>query len=767
MYCKPLQCLIAIIVLFVSGSTLLSAEFTLSTADSLYNAGETEEALKQLKRIYQQDENNLQACLRITEIYDQQDNYEYAIFWGDRARKLDENNLSIHYILAKSFAMRSYIRSQPFRYFDNKDAEKNFEYVFKTDSSYNRILFEYAKYKGYHEKYFEAIQALDAQLTFYPDDVEAMAKRILFYDTISYFGDDKDSQKSKNMSTGIVDFYFAEYCRYHDNLQEADSIYSTLLNANRFSATALHLAKAKLAVQQEQFADAEQQYTDAVASINTLEDAIYIYSDMKFIFSDSEYEYYQNLATVDKQKDFFTKTWLRRNPLPSSAENPRLLEHIKRMVFAEKNFRTSRTGPIRTKALQIEVNNTPLIYSASDRFEDRGMVYLRHGAPRDKAIGSGGAIMSFKEQTGQASKDIENYFNSGESWFYPASGGSPKMIFHFAKGEFDKEPMLTPCLPQQMIGDCYTWDKKYAWYYNSRDEKEMQQFQNEIILENRETIKTGLDSDRHQWTRQTRPIDMPFYIAAFAAPKGMTRFEIYYGISNASKDTLTGILELGYGVFDTNWNELESSHKTITADQITVPSGPGEIWTDAFSFEVYDQDYLVSFYAKSPDMQHIGGHKFRLRPRMFSETELCMSDLELARELGAAESQEGPFVKNDLYVVPQPNLKFHIHNPVNVYFEIYNLPVITNRLDYQIQYRVTLKEPANKNLMASLTGFNTMRETEQSATLERFSGSRFSAESVGLDLNEMEPGQYEIEVVVVLADGEKVSKMQKFELLGN
>ncbi len=769
MHFKSFILVFFLLVLFAAGCNVATrGDYSITKADVYYRSGQLDEALKHLKKLVSFEYDNIEAHLRIAEIYDEMENWEYARLWAERTMKLDYNNPGARLIYAKSCRERGYIRPQPLRFFDWKDAKKKFLQVMEVDSSFNKVLYEYAVFQGYKKEFMDGIKTLEAHRKYYPEDIKAFEKQNYYYDAICFLGEDEDIRELKQMDTDLARFYYGEYCRQHDMLEQADSVFQSLDGSRSISPTLYDFALAKLAVQQERYTDAERLYMAAIDTMATRMDVNFVYNDMKYVFSDAEFEYYDKIADKTDVRTFFKKSWLRRNPLPASPSNPRLIEHLKRMVYAEKNYRIVRVGKYRWSPQQWEINQVPHVYTLANRFEDRGVVYIRHGEPADKAIAFGGDLFDEWMQTSGKERWNESLRN-GESWLYPASGTTPKMIFHFAMGN-EAEPRLVPILPRIMVQDCYNWDKKYASYLNSHDYVEVMQFEGDIVRENRKNIEIGLETDRHQWDREAHPIDMPFYIAAFAAPLGQTRYELYYSIppQTINNDSVSYYdLDLGLGIYDLQWDEIETTHKAIPVEDIIQQDDSLYAWTDQFTFTLDTIDHAISFYAKTKDLMHVGGHKFKLVPRTFNDTELCMSDLELARQLESSENSDGKFIKNQLRVVPQPSLKFNPKNPVYVYFEIYNLPVTQSRLEYQIQYKVNQKKAAKKGFLSNLPGFKGNLLKEQSATLERYSASRFSPESIGLDMSAMEPGEYEIEVRIVLADGEQVSQKQKFELLKN
>ena len=137
---------------------------------------------------------------------------------------------------------------------------------------------------------------------------------------------------------------------------------------------------------------------------------------------------------------FFRAFWARRDPTPARAVNVRLAEHYRRLLRAEKDyvsdgFRDWHTDPDRMGELRL-----PETHGLGALFNDRGLVYLRHGEPDDRVVTVGGA---------NTPPTI--------SWRYY----DPAMDFHFLTAGTDNDWRLTPRLPQsaEVFDDREYWGR--------------------------------------------------------------------------------------------------------------------------------------------------------------------------------------------------------------------------------------------------------------------------------------------------------------------
>ncbi len=99
--------------------------------------------------------------------------------------------------------------------------------------------------------------------------------------------------------------------------------------------------------------------------------------------------------------------WTSRDNASLRSPNERLKEHYRRLYYARRNFRLASVN----RHYQIE----EVYHSGSDEFDDRGMIYLRHGSPSDRASYS------------------EPGIEPNETWVYRHPDGD--LIFNFVSRE--------------------------------------------------------------------------------------------------------------------------------------------------------------------------------------------------------------------------------------------------------------------------------------------------------------------------------------------
>jgi GWxTD domain-containing protein len=129
-------------------------------------------------------------------------------------------------------------------------------------------------------------------------------------------------------------------------------------------------------------------------------------ADLATIASDSVIEEFERMAGR-RRADYLKQFWSERDRIELRAEGERLREHYRRLFYARKNFQLT--------SLNRHYDIVERYRSGSRDFDDRGIIYIRHGEPSSRAS--------------YAAPGLE----PNESWRYSRPDGD--MIFHFMARE--------------------------------------------------------------------------------------------------------------------------------------------------------------------------------------------------------------------------------------------------------------------------------------------------------------------------------------------
>jgi GWxTD domain-containing protein len=90
--------------------------------------------------------------------------------------------------------------------------------------------------------------------------------------------------------------------------------------------------------------------------------------DVVYIITDEEKKAFKTLQTDEEREQFIEQFWLRRDPSPDTEENEYREEHYRRIAYANDNFASGIPG----------------------WKSDRGMIYIKYGAPDERDQHNGG-----------------------------------------------------------------------------------------------------------------------------------------------------------------------------------------------------------------------------------------------------------------------------------------------------------------------------------------------------------------------------------------
>ena len=135
--------------------------------------------------------------------------------------------------------------------------------------------------------------------------------------------------------------------------------------------------------------------------------------DLSWIADSAELTAFDGLATPDARQHWLEQFWTRRDVVEAREVGERLAEHYRRWFYARRNFR------LVSRHRHYDITE---VYRAKQaEFDDRGVIYLRHGEPDKRA--------QFICQGPPESEGDGCAAN--ESWLYRRRG-EPDLIFHFA-----------------------------------------------------------------------------------------------------------------------------------------------------------------------------------------------------------------------------------------------------------------------------------------------------------------------------------------------
>lgn len=710
-----------------------SYEAEISRGLSFWRANKVAQAVASLKRAIKMAPDSIRAIRLLGQMQAKREKWKEARDLMNKVLEKQPDDLVAHYYLAICHRELGKFKALLLRRLEWNKAQKHFDYLFKNAPWYNDTFYQYAILERYRGRYTSSVENAEKQLR-YAKSVKVMVGLHHLYDIMLFHeGPEKARKWLQQKDFARAPYYIGETYRRAEEFAKADSIFQTVLSGadSTISLTPVRLSLARLRLQQGRPQESEQYFHQAVDSIKNFLDADLIFEDIKYIASDAEIRQFSSMRSIEEKKDFFRKFWIKRNPMRGAPENFRLIEHYRRLLYAEKYYRYD--------GLRIWFNNPDKLnyltfsgsYHLNDRFNDKGLVYLRLGEPDERAF------------------DVKELVAQNESWLYYGQGIGKRLMFHFFidKNATGNNWRLSAQIPRALLQSRLTWDALFQKMYTA-SALEYQQYQYELIRKNASDVQYGFHTERHTWSKKITPIQFPFYISTFRGQDNKTRYEVYYGLttkdlwSKKEKIPKDGDIDFGFAVYDQDWNEIFAENRLIAANEVKAQTDSAGFWVDQFTFEAVPADYNLNLFALIRKENKIGGFKFKYGLASYQQKELKLSRIELARLIEPAD-QSDRFTKHGLRIIPQPHLVFDRTQPMYVYFEIYNLPVRDGeQLLFNITYSLKLLKSKQSNIFAKIKGLFVKRKSEITHTVERSSKSQSLFEHLAMDLSEKVPGRY-------------------------
>ena len=562
----------------------------------------------------------------------------------------------------------------------------DFEYVLQQDSSYRDVLYQYAILRRYSRDLEGAIELGEAQLRMRSDLDHVLPGVLAFYWRFVVEREPESARIWLRRHGGSLAPLFLARAYERQGMHDA---------AEQLYTSVEPTVPALVALGRLQFARGQPEagtraIEAAVASIASRVDALVLFEEIKTVASPEEVAEFRRLTDVAAYQEFFQVFWTRRDPMPAAPYNARIAEHYRRLRVAEQHFLFYGYRTWYRSVFTHDAGYFPETYALGHDFDDRGIVYIRHGEPDDRTIGD------------------------ANSWLYRDS----LLVFHFAPtctagicsvtAHFVPSPKGPTFSPSVVGLDALDAERKSSGY-----------------------LVDGLSSDRHSWPEHTRHWDVPYVIAAYRGLDDHSLVEIHYRVPlpatarGRGPDSIQ--VEAGFVIHDEQWQRL-----SYVRDQRTRLRG-GAAYVDRFQVDLVPATYHVSIHARVLDGVHLAAHQQTYTPARFDRPGLKISDVLLADSVHVLSDVQS---REDARVYVNPSGAFERASAPHVYFEIYDLGMAP---DAQTRYRVSYTLVPDRD---GREGAITLQTDEQRSV----GASPLSY--VALDLAQVPRGDYTLEVVV-------------------
>jgi len=528
-----------------------------------------------------------------------------------------------------------------------------------------------------------------------------------------------------------------------------------------------------------------QAYWRGLTAIENEQDADLFWHDLRAIAPPETNAEFKRLP-IDQKPEFIRAYWQRLADQSFVSPDERLAEHYRRLQYVMANFRLDLPERRHYSAIDAYVP------SWQTGFDDRGVIYLRHGPPDDTAAFTGPE------------------FERNLSWKYEAADAEP-MLFHFVSNEDVSDYKLVRRLSDAVLSTNTSMagqtllDQNAGTLLNSG---RLDQYDARILATQRVALQDlyrsrghldpdydrtamGLDvqilqeeearlaQDIEIGTRTqsyepevSDPLLYPVYAVPFKSPSGGTEVAFYYALPTSGITILPrgsgSEVDYRYQLRVTSTqspDEIEgrADEEVRIATPQQIPQGPGVMLPGIERVDVDPGQYHFGLKVTDLNSGRFGVLQGNVAVNDLEGPGLTMSGVVLATRVEPAVDPSNPFVRwGQTKVLALPSRMFRREQPIYVYYELYGLDASAGEARYRTTYTLSAREP-DRNVVAkffSSLGELLSGEEEKGEITYAFERSQPAPadpllEYVSLDVSESEPGSYLMTVEVEdLASGQ-------------
>ena len=822
---QALLVLLLLAGLFPGGRLMLLAQTVshpgLKEAEAALHAMQWTEARDRYEEAIGDPQMRAEARVGVARVYMGQKRWAEALLEVDKAFEEAPENKHARYfkaVIHRETAKFDVLQAPKHR----ERAISLLEELIQEDSTFGLSLYELAVLHGYLEEFETALTLAHRQMKIASEDpwLQIGIHR-LYRHFLAFAEEEQVTDWLENRAPdGFKQFFTAERDRAGNRVNFAAGRLEMLLDNDslHFPVEPLLLSRARLFYADRQGEAAQALINEAIDGLESEIGAAFLFEDFKYVLTDAELLQYLQLQSLEETKAFFRAIWTERNPMPARKENLRLTEHYRRLLIAEKEYqfygiRSWHNNPDQAGHLAF-----PMVTQLNQEYNDKGLIFIRHGEPIDKITHVGGQDNFFRTQvTGLESASwlpSERTYNRGyalnESWRY----NDPAMDFHFvvATNEANNWRLIPFLTSFDMLESREIWGDPYASMVRVlRDQQrmgqegtsenlssgfledfseefdslsasgsrlatqrnvaqqairfdlEMEEVRQMMIQHSQESVELGLTTDKQTWGEEVEPMPIPYMLAAFRGPEGRTELDLYYAlpigkISEFWEGAGNRIpVETGYAILANDWSVVAQELDTKRLPRSTDPT---DAVVDFHRAVVLPDSYQVALHGLPEDASLLGGYRFGYRVPDYTGNELMMSDLLLAHNINPITIGESRFDRNGYKILSNPFQRYQTNQIVYVYFEAYNLTFSSDDLtDYEIEYIIN-PEQERRGL------FRRRSKSLLSLKVDRSGDTAAPVEYAEFDVSDVDPGKYALVIRVTdKVTGAVVEKSRDFELV--
>lgn len=467
---------------------------------------------------------------------------------------------------------------------------------------------------------------------------------------------------------------------------------------------------------------------------------------------------------------FLRRFWREMDPTPATPENERYVEHYQRLAYARDHYPSAEARG----------------------YDDRGMIYVRFGPPDEVFV-----------------QPSDNFFRGTESWLYHRLGNVSFDFIEFGatyelSSDFRRALVAVPFdLHDQIriMRDFFAerselgvqYSRIYDRFQNALDREQtagdpldllmvnqvISEYLNEVDAEHEKLPPSSTDVGRG-----AKPLRFGFSFARFY-DRQSSRLELYYGVPlrelhfNTGEDGwLHSTLEVSFRILDPALNPVVQDRKSIPLRVRDRAALDTTDYVGQLTFFLQSDSYRVAVQMSNPESRKKQYFSLRIPLEPYPPGKLVMSDLQFARRIlrdsiqiqhRAVNGKARGFMKQNTFVEPYPYTLLSADQPVELYYEVYNLSLDQKgRARYRIEYRITGEKHSGGlgGLLKALNPFAQRSRTSITTTYRREARGDLQREVLKLDFSDLAPGNYLLQVTITdQISGQRSRRIKRFRLL--
>ncbi len=564
----------------------------------------------------------------------------------------------------------------------------------------------------------------------------------------------------KDMEFKDADFMLGIAFIYLEDFVNAEVVLKRVIEADRTVAKAM-LRLSDIYFETGREDKGTEAYYDGIVRLRDRKMWEEIYAELEILMETEEKIHFETLNMADKGI-LIRKIWKSKDPVPTTIENERLIEHYRRVNFARNTY----------------PDVVPPYY------DDRGKVYVKYGSPDNKYT---------SQMTSEGVKD-------NESWSYEKSIRRGLTFDFVKKGvSYYRVQSLEDATPTGLAGGLSQWEVTRRLYVERADFSEsynmflllthktvgdenpqetISDLLNIMINFNteRDSAQSAAPAEVYFHQQEEKQLPFVYNLSQFRGDQGESRVEVYLGVSNnrleyqPKNDGVTTALKYHAVLQDSNYNDVFNESKEFGLRGKTREELTGTLFLHQENYYLKPGTHLLAIQLENPQGKSKGIYRNEFLARDFRGNALMVSDIQMSSNI-TQTAGEGKFVKQGLNIMPYPYTAIRRQLPIFIYLEIYNLKFdVSGRTNYTVTHQVDMLE-YKKSIFSKTFGaigrlFKKGKKIGISTSYQQVKSESETFEYLSLDMGKLPVGIGELTVSILdNTSGESASRSIRLQII--